>query len=366
MQAPEDIPVIPEPAEEYLNPRQCQAYREYREDFIEWLWVFGKNPEKADGYSKAVVKNTAYRTDQFSRWVWQNNEYTTNFTHSLADSYLRYLAGEDSSNSHKDKCAKAVKRLFKWYCFEKGGEEWEPKITFSESQSSKPQDYLTKNERKQIRESALEYGSIPAYNTVTPQERSQWKAYLAQRFGKPKSEIGLEDWDRANGWKIPSLVWVSLDSGLRPVEVERATLSWVDLENGVLRIPKEDSSKNRDNWIVGIRDQTTKVLARWLEERENYPQYSESDNIWLTREGNPYNSHSLSYLLKQLCKIAGIDTEHRSMSWYSIRHSVGTYMTREDGLAATRDQLRHQSKKTTMRYDQTPVEDRKDALERMG
>jgi hypothetical protein len=40
-------------------------------------------------------------------------------------------------------------------------------------------------------------------------------------------------------------------------------------------------------------------------------------------------------------------------------------MAREDGLAAARDQLRHKSEKTTMRYDQTPVEDRKDALERM-
>ena len=363
---PEDIPVVPEPAQEYLNQRQYQDYQEHREDFLEWLFVFGKSPNQAEGYSIAVVKNTAYRTDQFARWVWQQDGYTTSFTHSHANSYIRYLASEDSSNSHKDKCVKAVKRLFKWKHSEKGGDRWESQITFYEDQSNQPQDYLTEQERKQTREAALEYGTIPAYNTVTPEERSQWKAYLAQRFGKPKSEITLEDWERANGWKIPSLVWVSLDTGLRPIEVERATLQWVDLENGVLRIPKEESSKNRDNWIVGLREQTTKALARWLNERENYPYYSDSENIWLTREGNPYNSHSLSYLLERLCEIAGIDTEHRQMSWYSIRHSVGTYMTREDGLAATRDQLRHKSKKTTMRYDQTPVEDRKDALERMG
>jgi len=54
------------------------------------------------------------------------------------------------------------------------------------------------------------------------------------------------------------------------------------------------------------------------------------------------------------------------MSWYSIRHSVGTYMTREEDLAAAQTQLRHKSRKTTMKYDQTPVEDRKDALDRMG
>ena len=54
------------------------------------------------------------------------------------------------------------------------------------------------------------------------------------------------------------------------------------------------------------------------------------------------------------------------MSWYTIRHSVGTHMTREEDLAAAQAQLRHQSPETTMKYDQTPVEDRRDALDRMG
>lgn len=44
----------------------------------------------------------------------------------------------------------------------------------------------------------------------------------------------------------------------------------------------------------------------------------------------------------------------------------GTYMTREENLAAAAAQLRHKSTQTTMRYDNTPVEDRKDAFERMG
>lgn len=54
------------------------------------------------------------------------------------------------------------------------------------------------------------------------------------------------------------------------------------------------------------------------------------------------------------------------MSWYTIRHSVGTYMTKERDLAATKAQLRHKNAKTTMKYDQVPVEDRQDALDRMG
>lgn len=65
---------------------------------------------------------------------------------------------------------------------------------------------------------------------------------------------------------------------------------WIDTENGVLRIPKEDSSKNRDNWVVGLCEQTSEMLARWLDQRETYDKYADTDAIWLTREGNPYQS----------------------------------------------------------------------------
>lgn len=41
-------------------------------------------------------------------------------------------------------------------------------------------------------------------------------------------------------------------------------------------------------------------------------------------------------------------------------------MTRGEGLAATQMQLRHKSEATTMKYDQAPVEDQRDALNRMG
>jgi len=369
MTLPDDVSIIPEPSEEYLNQRQYHDYAAHRESFLEWLAAFGKNPGKAEGYAAATVKNTAYRTDKFYRWVWdRHGGYTTNITHDHADDYLRYLATEtEYSNSHCAKEMKALKRLFKWHKHERGGELWDPILTFNDGgTSTQPRDYLTETERKQIREAALEYGSIPAYSTVTPRERARWEAYLAQRFSKSKDEVEREDWERANGWKIPSLTWTSLDAGLRPAEVERATVDWVDIENGVLRVPKEDSTKNQDNWIVGLRDQTVSALDRWLDEREAYAMYDDVDTLWLTREANPYGSHSLRYVLNRLCEIAGIDTEHRSMTWYSVRHSVGTYMTRERDLAAAKAQLRHQSPKTTMRYDQVPVEDRKDALEKMG
>lgn len=46
--------------------------------------------------------------------------------------------------------------------------------------------------------------------------------------------------------------------------------------------------------------------------------------------------------------------------------SVGTAMTQERGLAAAQAQLRHKSEKTTMKYGQVPVKDRREALDKIG
>lgn len=364
----EGITVVTEPTAELLNERQQIDYRNQREQCLEWLLVFGKDPEKADGYARTTVSYRAHRMDQFYRWVWDREDgYTTNVTHDHADAYLNWLARQESSNAHKDNCRKAVQMLYKWRHHEHGFDEWDPELSFSTGhQTTTPRDYLAREERGLIREAALSHGSVPAYNSVDAEDRDKWKAYLAQRFEKPKSEVTPEDWQRANGWKIPSLVSVSLDAGLRPIEVGRAVTSWVDIENAVLRIPKEQSSKNKGHWIVGLQERTAETLERWLDQRATDPKYDDTDKLWLTRFGNPYGSSSLRNIIRRLCDEADIPYENRQMSWYSIRHSTGTYMTREEDLAAAQAQLRHKSPQTTMKYDQAPVEDRQDALDRMG
>jgi integrase len=257
--------------------------------------------------------------------------------------------------------------LYKWRQHRRGADKWKPEIAFSRTnQSTTPRDYLTRRERTMIRDASLEYGSIPSRSNTFGEERDKWDRYLAQHFEKPKEEVTPEDWERANGWKIPSLVGASLDAGLRPIEVERARTTWVDVESGVLRIPKEESSKNSENWVVGLQDQTVEMMGRWLDQRATIDKYDDTDALWLTRQSNPYQSASLRKILHRLSEIAGISTENRQLSWYAIRHSTGTYMTREEGLAAAQTQLRHRSPETTMKYDQVPVEDRKSALDRMG
>jgi hypothetical protein len=231
------ITVVTEPSEESLNERQLSDYRSQREDCLKWLLTFGKNPDMVEGYAFETVHARAYRMDMFYRWVWeQEGRYVADVTHEHADAWMQELAYQEKSNAHKDNCQKAVQMLLKWRHHKHGLDEWEPDIRFNSGGSSQPRDFLTRAERSKIREAALEYGSIPSYNSLSPEERDRWRIYLAQRFEKPKSEVTPDDWDRANGWKIPSLVFASLDAGLRPIEVARATPSWVDVENNVLRI----------------------------------------------------------------------------------------------------------------------------------
>lgn len=361
------ITLVPEQTQNLLNPRQIEAYCDHRRILVQWMLTVGKDMEQSEGYADATAKQRAYRLDKFYRWVWQQEDgYTTEITTQHADAYMKHIATTDYSLSYKAALQKAVKMLFRFRTFQHGTQyDWNPEITFSDDTGShQPRDFLTEQERRKLRDASLEHGSVPHYASVSPEERDQWKQYLAQRFGKPKDEIGLDDWERANSYKIPSLINTALDAGLRPIEIERATVSWLDLENGVLRIPKEDSSKNMDNWIVGLRTNTVQYLKKWLHERQQRSKYDDREAIWLTRRGNPYSSRSLNRLLDRLLETAGIERDN--ITWYSIRHSTGTYITREEGLAAAQAQLRHKSQETTMRYDQAPVEDRQDALERIG
>jgi len=358
------ISVVPVPTRQRLNERQVQDYHHHRTQLIRWLDTLGKDPDRADGYAHDTVRRRAHDLDVFYRYVWDHHTdgYSTAITTDHADAYCQQLAYQEHSDSHRANVQKSLKCYFRWRDI-----DYEPSITFSGSagQTTQPRDHLTRDERRRLREAALEYGTVPTYNSLTPTERSQWQHHLAQRFRKPADEITPDDFKRANGFKIPSIVYASLDAALRPVEVGRARPSWVDTDNCVLRIPSDDAAKNRDNWTVSIREDTTRMISQWLDERTCYSQYDDSDHLWLTRESQPYSSRSLNYLLEQLCAEAAIDTDDRHITWYAIRHSTGTYMAREEGLAAASAQLRHSSVSTTRKYDNAPTKDRRDALDRI-
>ena len=362
------IVLVPKSHDDVLTDKQRVDYLAYREQFLTWLLNVGKNKEKAEGYSPYTVYATGYRTAAFDRWMWEEQgEYRIPPEEPDTKAYIEHLAFSDRSQSTKGKIQEALRRYSKWLTNQYGASTWEFSYSFDGSGSNEhPADFLTIEERQKVRQAALNHGTIPAYSGLTVPEKEKWGEYIAQMLDKPYHQVSPADWDDVGSWKVTSLVWASLDAGLRPVEVGGATTSWVDTENEVLRIPKEASSKNRGNWIVSLTSRTSSALERWLEERELRDGYDDMETLWLTRRANPYGSKSLSRLLDRLCDDADIKTANRTLSWYAIRHSVGTYMTRERDLAATKAQLRHKNAMTTMKYDQVPVEDRQEALDKMS
>ena len=363
-----NITLIPQSGDAKLTDKEYVDYWSYRKKLLSYLLKLGKSEEKAQGYSPYTVYSDTYRQTTFDEWVWERHDgYHVPPDQDDATAYLEKVAFSDRTQTDKGKIQEMLRRYSKFLQYQYGQDAWEFEYSFNGSGGNhQPADFLTVDERQKIRQAALNKGSIPAYNQLTAAERKEWSGYVAQELDKPFDDVGREDWEKIDGWKITSLVWTSLDAGLRPVEVGRAKTSWVDIENQVLRIPKEESSKNEGNWLVSLTERTVMALDRWLQERSIRDRYEDTDKVWLTMRENPYGSQSLARLLRTLCEDAGIDTEDRQMSWYSIRHSVGTLMTKERDLAATKAQLRHKSPKTTMKYDQVPVEDRRDALDRMG
>lgn len=185
------ITLVTEPAAASLNERQLVDYRAQRRDCLEWLLALGKAPEKGKGYARGTVKPRSHRMDMFYRWLWDRKDgYTADIRPDHADAWMRALATEETSRAHKANCQKAVQMLLKWRHHAHGIDAWDPDIRFSDnSGTTTPRDYLTRDERSRVREAALEYGTIPAYNDLSPEQRDRWKAHLAQRFEKPKKEV---------------------------------------------------------------------------------------------------------------------------------------------------------------------------------
>jgi hypothetical protein len=51
-----------------------------------------------------------------------------------------------------------------------------------------PRDFRSESERRTIRQAAPNYGGIPAYDTLSAEERSGWRHHVSNVLGKPYDE----------------------------------------------------------------------------------------------------------------------------------------------------------------------------------
>jgi hypothetical protein len=262
-------PPVSQPTNEALGrfaPIYAEEYEGFKIDFLEWLSRKGKNPFRGEGYADDTIKTTHYKIEKVYRWKWrESGEFTKEFTPEDAEAYIDTLVSETTLADREVRdFIKAIKRLFSWFDEARATDyEWDySKIDQLKQQgTSKRRHYFEEYELSELYDAAVEYGSLRSYHSISPTERDQLKEHLSQRFGKPKGEVSPDDFDRANSWKFPSLIAISIDLGLRPIEIERASTKWLRPTDQKVVIPRDESSKGNNPWECVLSPRASRAVA---------------------------------------------------------------------------------------------------------
>lgn len=364
-----DVEFLGDESLDQLTPKELALFIEIWETFLEFLRTEGKNPKRNVGYAESNVRPLARRVHQVHSHFWDqgrkiltlSSEHADEFVETLNDDQILNRSGEPYSEGSKRKFTQALEAHLRFQ-----GVDWDPPITFSDnpgkSIGSAP---FTKFEREKLFETSLNYLSPPSYSNVSPSERDRWNIYLAQLLGKPKDNIGPDDWESLqHNWKIPSLISTGLDIGPRAELVKRLSVDCVRVESGEIHIPADIAVKNDRSWTNQLSARSVTVLEKWLAQRKNISKYDNSDHIWLNRKGNPYNSATLNDLLAGLIEEAELNPDGRKLTWHSIRHSTGMYVYDEtQDLEAVAEILRHATLESARKYAHPTPESQKEVVE---
>lgn len=351
-----------------LNRQQKEIFASVWENLVDYVRIQGKNPDRNVGYAESNVRPICRRIYQIHIHYWKKTgEYGSPLRTEQADEFVtalnedKYLtnSGEPYSECSKRKFVNALVVFFN-----SRGKKWNPEIKFNRTTASKSSiDPLTIDERERILAAATEISNLPSYKNVSPEERDRYSRYLSQKLGKPKSDIGPEDWKRQS-WKISSLISVSLDIGPRAALIKRLLWNMLNLEGGCVNIPGSVAVKNNQKWKSALTERSVRLLTKWREQCKTLDKYQDDDHIWLNRNGNPYCSRTLNSLFDKLLDEAGISESGRKLSWHSIRHSTGRYAyAQTEDLEAVAEILRHTSLESARRYAHPSIEMKRDVVE---
>jgi hypothetical protein len=354
----------------HLNYQQQVLYSDFRSDLIEYLRTKGQSPSRMIGYKQSGVRPRVRRIHQVFEYAWDQGRLVLELTPEIADAFVEGLRKDDVARNDDGEYSRGSKRKFvnalgTYFRFTET--QWEPEIQFRDDTPVEASDPLNKRGRERLMNASFEVRSPPNHSNVSPEERDQWNAHLAQFLEKPKEDVSPDDWKALEtSWKFPALVSTSLDAGWRAGMVRALKTEFVDLDNGQIVIPAEVALKNDQRWQNELSSRSTKMLRKWLAQRANKAKYDDSDKIWLNRKGNPCNSASLNDLLDSLTDEAGIEPRGRKITWHSIRHSTGMYVyDSERDVAIVAEILRHVSLESARKYAHPTPEAKTDVLEQI-
>jgi len=147
-----------------------------------------------------------------------------------------------------------------------------------------------------------------------------------------------------SGVRNRALIAVLWRCGLRISEALALELRDVDLDAGTVRVRHGKGDRSR---TVGLDEQTTALLARWLDRRRKLSPGARAP-IFCTLQGGRLDSSYVRRLLPRLAAKAGID---RRVHAHGLRHTYAAELAREGtAINVIRDALGHTSLAVTDRY----------------
>ncbi len=146
------------------------------------------------------------------------------------------------------------------------------------------------------------------------------------------------------GVRNRALIAVLWRCGLRISEALSLELRDVDVQAGTVRVRHGKGDRSR---TVGLDEQTTALLARWIDRRKKLGPGARSP-IFCTLQGGRIDSSYVRRLLPRLARKAGID---RRVHAHGLRHTHAAELAREGTpINIIRDDLGHTSLAVTDRY----------------
>ena len=147
-----------------------------------------------------------------------------------------------------------------------------------------------------------------------------------------------------SGVRNRALIAVLWRCGLRISEALSLELRDVDLDAGTVRVRHGKGDRSR---TVGLDEQTTALLGRWLDRRKKLSPGARAP-IFCTLQGGRIDSSYVRRLLPRLARKAGID---RRVHAHGLRHTYAAELAREGtAINVIRDALGHTSLAVTDRY----------------
>jgi integrase len=358
-----DLPVPPvskqtKEAMDNFAPMVRGDFKQFKIDFIEWLLTEGKDTYRKEGFAESTTTTTHYKVEEAYRWLWsETEEYSKEFPQERATQLLNELMKfSDHPDSYIYIIEKSLRRLFKYFREEKNRElaEWEHEIPVEPSRGSDKEEHIKDRfypeEMNLLYEASLKEYSIKSYWNLSAEERQELKRMIAQQQGVAKADIGPEECTNASSWQYPSIIPATSALRLRPIEVGKMNKDWINLQQNEINIPAKEAVKSTTSWTCEISSKSRNALENWLQERQSYDKYNDTDYLWLTKYGNQYGSGNLNRMLETLIDRAELEEGNRNLSYYSFRHGAASMWTEKEGLSKAAEQLRHASLKTTQGY----------------